>query len=107
MHSIARLEMTADPASEEAAAFVELRAWLARVVPRDADLVLNVLVCKRTCGQVGRDLGLTPNTAQQRLGRAVEKLRQLLDKRLSLSETADPRFRVDEQQHRVPPLPGL
>jgi DNA-directed RNA polymerase specialized sigma24 family protein len=68
----------ADQLSEHAAALVDLRAWLRDVVPRDADLVIGVLVGGQNCREAGAQLGISHASARQRLARARARIRLYL-----------------------------
>jgi hypothetical protein len=68
----------ADRTAEHATALVDLRAWLQEIVPRDADLVMGVLVGGQNCREAGACLGISHASARQRLARARARIRPLL-----------------------------
>jgi hypothetical protein len=73
-------EVLADPAAERVAVLVDVRAWLRRAVPNDAELVFSVVVGGRDCREVAESLGLTYANARQRLARALARIRQRVTK---------------------------
>jgi len=58
-----------------------LESAMARLKPRDRDALVLRYFQNRSMAEVGAALGWTQNTAQQRVGRALEKLRKLFIKR--------------------------
>jgi DNA-directed RNA polymerase specialized sigma24 family protein len=70
--------VTVDPDAERAAELVDLRSWLRDAVPRDADLILSVLIAGYDCHEAANRLGLTHATARQRMVRAFARIRSLL-----------------------------
>ena len=68
-------EAMADRVAEHAAALVELRTWLRDIVPRDAELVMGVMVAGQNCREAGAQLGISHASARQRLARARARIR--------------------------------
>lgn len=67
-----------DPEAEQAIAMVELRGWLAEVVPRDAELIFCVMLGGQNCHEAGDRLGISHASARQRLVRTLARIRPLL-----------------------------
>jgi len=66
----------ADPGYRKRTDLVELRLWLARAIPHDADLVFAIVAGGASCRQVAATLGISYPSVRQRLARAMAAIRE-------------------------------
>jgi DNA-directed RNA polymerase specialized sigma24 family protein len=82
----------ADPTADRATGLVELRRLLARVVPRDVELVIAIVVDGRDCHDAAKVFGLSHAATRQRLARALAKLRGALADSVVTDPAVEPAF---------------
>jgi RNA polymerase sigma-70 factor (ECF subfamily) len=81
-----------DPTADRATTLVELKAWLRRVVPKDVDLVLAIVIDGRDCCEAAAALGVSHAAARQRLSRAFAKIRRTIAESAVTDDGVPPAF---------------
>jgi hypothetical protein len=66
----------ADPGGRMQTDLVELRLWLGRAIPHDAELVFAIVAGGVSCRQAAAALGISYATVRQRLARAMAAIRE-------------------------------
>jgi hypothetical protein len=85
-----------------------LRSWLADLIGREADLVIDAILLRRTRLELGAERGIGKWAARKRLQRALLRVRKRLEGQIPASREGEG-WRLPEHEHetRVPGLSGL
>lgn len=67
----------------DAATIAAIHSWLERMVGRDAELIVSVVIYGQSCREAAAHLGLAPANARQRLGRALLRIRRTLTEKVT------------------------
>jgi hypothetical protein len=89
-------------------AIAVLRSWLAELIGRDADLVIDAVLLNRPRLELGLERGIGKWAARKRLQRALVRIRKRLEGQIPASRGGEGwRLPGHEHETRVPGLSGL